>query len=398
MSVTPPPAHRNIAETPFPTRIIIWLVGLFAFLNVYSIQAILPMLMEDFQATPAEAGHAVGATVLGVALLSPFIGMLSDAWGRKRMLVISMLLLCIPTAACGFSRSLNELVFWRFLQGLAIPGITVVVMAYISEEYQHHGSVAKMMSSYISGSVCGGYLGRFITGHISTLTGDWREALWTLAVLNLIGALFVAARLPASEYFVPNRAIGAGFVQLGRHLRNRGLLAACAVGFCVLFALVGTFTFVNVLLAKPPFNLSPAGLANVFSVYLVGIVITPLASKLMARFGYLGTLSIALAFAMTGLVLTLVQSLAVVVIGLTLASSSIFVAQSTAISFLAQQVRTGRSLASGLYNLSYYLGGAVGASACGFAYMHMAWAGTVACVIMAQCLAALIAWSFWRNP
>ena len=388
--------HVSIAETPVSQRLIVWCVGVFAFLNVYSIQAVLPMLMDDFHATPAEAGHTVGATVFGVALLSPFIGMLSDAWGRKRLLVTSMLLLGVPTAAAGFSHTLAELVLWRFLQGLAIPGITVVAMAYIAEEYQHHGSVAKMMAAYVSGSVCGGYLGRFLCGHISAVAG-WREALWGLAALNLAGALFVAARLPASEFFVPNRAIGASLTQLGRHVRNRGLLAACAVGFCVLFALVGALTYVNVLLSRPPFNLTASGLANVFSVYLVGIVVTPLAGKLIARLGYRGALGVALATSATGLALTLVSDLPAVIVGLTLASSGTFLAQSSSISFLAQQVREGRSLASGLYNLSYYLGGAAGAALCGIAYTAVGWGGTVACVITAQSIAGLIAWRFWRH-
>ncbi len=390
--------HEHSSNTPIAERAILWCVGLFAFLNVYSIQAILPMLMDDFNASPAEAGHTVGATVFGVALLSPFIGMLSDALGRKRLLVTSMLLLAIPTAAAGFSHSLGELVLWRFLQGLAIPGITVVAMAYIAEEYQHHGSVAKVMAAYVSGSVCGGYLGRFICGHMSALLGGWRGAIWSLAALNAIGALIIAWRLPPSEHFVPNRAIGASFQQLGRHLRNGGLLAACAVGFCVLFALVGAFTFVNVLLARPPFNLTASGLANVFSVYLVGMVITPLAGMLIARLGYRGALGVALIASACGLALTIVTSMPAVLIGLTLASSGTFIAQSSAISYLALQVHDGRSLASGLYNLCYYLGGAAGAAICGIAYTHGGWSGTVASVIVAQCIGGLIAWRFWRRP
>lgn len=386
-SDAPPPASRAI----------VWVVGVFAFLNVYSIQAVLPLLMADFHATPVEAGHTVGATVFGVALLSPFIGMLSDAWGRKRLIVTSMSLLVLPTVAAGFSHSLTELVLWRFLQGLAIPGITVVAMAYIAEEFMPRGKVARMMSAYVSGSVCGGYAGRFLCGHISAVS-DWRSALLGLAVLNLGGALLVAARLPESRHFVANRAIGASLAQLARHLRNRGLLAACAVGFCVLFSLVGAFTYVNVLLARPPFDLSTAGLANVFSVYLIGVIVTPLAGRLIGRIGYRGALGVALLIAASGLMLGLVPELPAVVSGLALTSTGTFIAQSSAISFLAQQVREGRSLASGLYNLCYYLGGAVGAAACGLAYMHHGWHGTVACVLAAQCLAALIAWRFWRNP
>lgn len=63
------------------SRPVVWVIGFFAFLNVYSMQSVLPMVMQDFHATPVQAGATVGATVLAIALVSPFMGMLSDALG-----------------------------------------------------------------------------------------------------------------------------------------------------------------------------------------------------------------------------------------------------------------------------------------------------------------------------
>ncbi|WP_394757754.1 MFS transporter, partial [Rhodoferax sp.] len=77
--------------------LIVWLIGFFAFLNVYSMQAVLPMVMNDFQASPVQAGVTVGATILAVALVSPFMGMLSDAFGRKIIICASMFVLTVPT-------------------------------------------------------------------------------------------------------------------------------------------------------------------------------------------------------------------------------------------------------------------------------------------------------------
>ena len=104
----------------------VFVIGVFAFLEVYAIQAILPILMHDFNAGPAEIGFTVGATVLAVAIMSPFMGMLSDAIGRKKVIVASLLFLAFPTAMLGFSSTLGQMNVWRFLQGLAVPGITVV--------------------------------------------------------------------------------------------------------------------------------------------------------------------------------------------------------------------------------------------------------------------------------
>lgn len=377
------------------SRTVIGLIGVFAFLNVYSMQSVLPLLMHDFQASPVEVGATVGATVLAVALLSPFVGMLSDALGRKGLLCGAMLFLTVPTALIPLAASLSQVVILRFAQGLAIPGITVVLMAYIGEEFEGRG-MARTMAAYVAGSVLGGFSGRFITGHAGEWLG-WRGAFALLAVLNLVGALIALWKLPPSRNFRPHRDFRRGLATLAGHLHNRHLLAACMVGACVLFSLVGAFTYVNVLLAEPPFGLSPAGLANVFCVYLLGVAVTPLAGRLIHRFGYRRILVVALAVSCLGLLLTLVPRLALVIAGLAVGSSGIFFAQSAAISYIAANIEEGRSLASGLYNMSYYGGGAVGAWVCGWAYMHAGWTGTVAAVVLGQALAIGLAAIGWRE-
>ena len=385
-----------IRNSALASRPIVWLIGFFAFLNVYAMQAVLPMVMNDFHASPVQAGLTVGATVLAVALVSPFMGMLSDAFGRKNVLCTSMFALTVPMALIPIADSLNALLILRFLQGLAVPGIVVVLIAYISEEF-HAGGVARMTATYVGGSVMGGFCGRFITGHAGQLFG-WRGAFVILAILNFLGALLVVWLLPPSRRFVPNRNMQAGFDTLWRHLHHTRLMAACAVGFCVLFSLVGTFTYVNLLLTDAPFKLTVAGLANVFCVYLVGVVVTPLAGRFMVRLGFRRALLCALAMSSAGLLLTLLPVLAIVIFGLTICSSGVFICQTAAISFIAESVSEGRSLATGLYYMSYYAGGAAGTWIAGLAYEGWGWDGSVGSLIVGQMLAATIAWFAWRRP
>ena len=139
-----------LGKSELASRPIVWLIGFFAFLNVYSMQAVLPMVMSDFHASPVQAGLTVGATVLAIALVSPFMGMLSDAFGRKVIVCTSMFALTIPTALIPIVDSLNSLLVLRFLQGLAIPGIVVVLIAYISEEF-HAGGIARMTATCVGG-------------------------------------------------------------------------------------------------------------------------------------------------------------------------------------------------------------------------------------------------------
>ena len=385
-------AAADLASHEAPTLALLciaMLVGVFAFIEVYSVQSILPILVQDFQATPIAAGATVGATVLAVALTSPFMGMVSDAFGRKSILVGAIFFLALPTWLIAYAHSIPEIVLYRFLQGLAIPGITVVMIAYVGEEFRGR-AMTRLMSIYIAGTVLGGFLGRFLVGHLSEWF-DWRTAFQIMAAINLAGALLIWKTLPASRHFVGNPHFRSALRTLWQHLHNPQLHMACALGACVLFSLVGGFTYVNLYLAEPPFSLSSAGLANIFTIYLIGVLITPLSSRLITRLGFSRTIVVAVSCSVLGVMLTLVPDTVVILIALTILSCGVFITQAATTSFIATHIATGRSLASGLYYMSYYTGGTVGAALCGYAYTHYGWPGTVAAIVLAQTAAITIA-------
>ena len=365
------------------------LIGMFAFLQVYSVQAILPVLITDFAATEVQAGMVVGATILAIAIMSPFLGMLSDAVGRKVFIVGALLFLAIPTALIAQSPSIGWMGIWRFLQGFSVPGITVVTIAYIGEEFEGR-AVTELMSFYVSGSVLGGFMGRFLLGHLHELIG-WRAGYYVMAAMTLLGALWVTKMLPASRQFVANPNFRSAIQTLGEHLVNRYVVTSCLLGACVLFSLVGCFTFINLHLADTPYELSTGALANIFAVYLLGVIITPLSTTLLRRFGSARTVRVAVVISMLGVLLTLVAPLWGVVIGLAVMSSGVFITQSATISYIAVNVKKGRSLASGLYYMGYYAGGTLGAWLGGITYARGQWSLTVWLLLFVQILALLVA-------
>ncbi|MCF7529764.1 MFS transporter [Neisseria lisongii] len=367
----------------------VFLVGMSAFIQVYSVQAVLPLLMAELHAGEVQAGLAVGATVLGVALMSPFMGMLSDAFGRKWLIVGSVLYLALPTALLALAPNIEILTLFRLLQGLAVPGITVVLIAYIGEEFKKH-EVVQLMTLYVSGTVFGGFSGRFMLGHLTEWLG-WRSAFLVMAALSAACAVFVWKQLPKSQNFVAKPHIQTALATLKSHLHNRVVLAAGALGGCVLFSLVGCFTYINLHLAQPPYALGSSALANIFTVYLIGMVITPLSAKLIRSFGSRITIFIAVGLSMAGVLLAYAQPLWLIVVGLTMMSSGVFITQAATINYIAEHVKEGRSLASGLYYMAYYSGGTIGAWLCGLAYAAGQWTAVICVLLSVQTAALLIA-------
>jgi len=352
------------------------LAGMCTFLNMYSTQPLLPLLRETFHASELEVSFTVSATILATALTAPIIGMIAERRGRKKVIVPSLFLLTIPTALVATSTSLRALIFWRFAQGLFVPGVIAVMLAYVNEERAGRG-VGRAMSSYITGTVIGGFLGRFISGVVAT-HWHWRSAFLVLAALNLTGAVMVRVWLPPAKNFVRAEHLRQVLDHAKDHLRNRRLLANFGMGSAVLLAQVGCFTYANFYLAAAPFRLNSAQLGSIFFVYLLGVVITPQSGRFLDRFGFRHTTVLYCTMMIAGLLLTLVKSVPVIIVGLAIFSSGVFVAQASATVQTGAIAGRARSSAAGLYVTFYYLGGSVGATLTDWFWHWAAWPGCVA--------------------
>jgi len=352
------------------------LAGMCTFLNVYSTQPLLPLLRETFHASELAVSLTVSATIFATALTAPFIGMIAERRGRKKVIVPSLFLLTVPTALAATSTSLGALIFWRFAQGIFVPGVVAVMLAYINEEWAGRG-VGRAMSAYVAGTVLGGFLGRFISGIIAA-HWHWRATFLVLAALNLIGAVVVRAWLPLAKNFVRAEHLQQVLDHAKGHLRNRRLLANFGMGASVLCAIVGCFTYANFYLAAAPFYLNSAQLGSIFFVYLLGVVITPQSGRFLDHFGFRHTTVLYCAMMIAGLLLTLVQSLPVVIAGLAIFSSGVFVAQASATVQTGAIAGRARSSAAGLYVAFYYLGGSVGATLTDLFWRWKGWPGCVA--------------------
>jgi YNFM family putative membrane transporter len=372
------------------------LAGFCAFLQLYATQPILPLLADVFRAGKVAVSLTVTAAGIGVAIGAPIVGYLADRMGRRRLIIWSTFLLAASTLLTATSVSLSTLILWRFLQGLVTPGVFAVTVAYVNDEWAD-GGASGVMSTYISGTVMGGFLSRMISGLVAA-HWPWR---WVFVVLGGLGALCawgVAIWLPPERRFrAANVHRGSWREAVAVHLRNRQLFAACLVGFCVLFSLVSAFTYITFYLAEAPFFLRPAELGSIFAVYLVGAAVTPLSAKAIERYGNRRALAGAIAAAITGVALTLGQSLWVVALGLAITCSGVFLAQTSASNFVGLAAKGHRALAAGLYASFYHTGGSLGAAVPGYFWSLGGWPACVAFIASVQLLTVLLALAFWQD-
>lgn len=361
-----------------PRLLVVAAAGIAAFLNLYAPQALLPTLAEEFGETPAAVGWTVGASTLAIALTSPFAGLLVARFPRRRVLGACFSGILLTALGCTASPDLLSLIGWRFAQGLFLPPLLTLTMAYIGEAWPA-AQVGRIMALYVACNGVGGFLGRFLAGLVEAAAG-WRQAFLLLAVLNALAAWLVLRS-------IPNRAGGGAAPDLRallRHLGERPLQTAFATGFSLLFTLSALFTYITFHLAGEPFRLGPVALGSLFAVYLVGVVVTPAAGRLVRPGAYGGVILGSTALGMAGIALTLAPSLPVVLLGLVLASSSAFVNQTAASGYVTEVAGERRSTALGMYLGFYYLGGSAGAIVPGLLWGLGGWPGTVLLLLAVQ--------------
>lgn len=296
----------------------------------------------------------------------------------------------MPTLLLAVAPNLAVFALLRILQGLLMASAFTLTLAYLGETFRERDA-SKVFAAYITGNVASNLFGRLMAAGISDHFGLATNFV-VFAGLNLLGAgLACIALRPNAPTATPTPR--PSFREaFAAHLADPALRAAFAIGFCILFAFIGTFTFVNFVLVRPPIGVGMMAVGFVYLVFLPSIVTTPLAGRLAVRFGARGALWIGLAIAGLGLPMLLAPSLPVLVLGLGLVAVGTFLAQAVATGFVGRTATSDRGAASGIYLASYFLGGLSGSALLGWIFDSFGWipcVGGVAAALMAGAILGL---------
>ncbi len=354
--------------------------GFSTFAVLYCTQPLLPLLARDFGVSAAVSSLSLSVATGTLAPAMLIAGPLSDALGRRVLLLTALFICAFLTILSGFLPDWNSLLVIRALQGVVLSGVTAVAMAYVAEEMDP-SAIGVAMGLYISGNAMGGMSGRLFAGILADLV-SWRFSLIATGIFALICAVIAARMLPASRHFhrrplhlasLPGQFLGP--------LRDPGLRLIYLGGFVLMGGFVSVYNYAGFRLLAPPYSLSQAAVGAIFSLYLLGMAGSALAGLLTNRLPRQVLLPVCIGIMFAGAALTITAPLLLVVLGIAVLTFGFFAAHSLLSSWVGRRAGSAKGAASALYLLGYYAGSSLLGWVGGLFWSGWGWPGVIAYVL-----------------
>lgn len=217
------------------TRTLTIILACLAMLGPFATDAYLPSFLsigQEFQVSPAMVQQTLSLYLVSFAVMSLFWGTLSDSFGRKPIILISLILFGVGSIGSALAPSFGWLLFFRVLQGCSAGAGRVVGQALVRDRF--HGTAAQKLFANITlvfslapaiAPVVGGYLDRY---------AGWRSTFVVLCVLCVLLTFMCIRHLPETLPTESRHAFKPGVI-LGNYMKALKnipfLLTIVGVGF-----------------------------------------------------------------------------------------------------------------------------------------------------------------------
>ncbi|NKI73462.1 MFS transporter [Dickeya sp. CFBP 2040] len=355
--------------------------GLAELASLFFIQPLLPVLAKEYDIPVSQVSIILSAETALLAIGLLFTGTLADRYGRKRLIVVSLLLGGLLTLICPLVKSWTLLVILRGIIGLALSGIAAAATAYISEEVAP--VVAGVVTGYfVFGNSIGGMSGRVVAsqliGHVSI---DF--IFYCFAFTLMFAALLVSLVLPASKNFKASSSLNFTHIIKGAmaHFKNKKLSLMYVVSFIIFGVFTSLYNYLAFYLAREPFNVSHANAGLISFSFIMSFFTAPQAGRLSQKYGALKVLSALFTLMIVGMLMTLTANLTIFIIGAILFTGCFFGCHSIGLSWVSKNATHARGQATALYLFFYYMGGSVVGYCNGLIFSSAGWMGMTAFII-----------------
>ncbi|MBK1722473.1 MFS transporter [Thiocystis violacea] len=366
------------AHTPafWRATLALSLGSLLTFANLYTPQPLLPLFSQTWGVSPVDASLTVSLTTLTLSLSLLIYGPLSDAIGRRGIMLVTMTLTTLCSLAMAFAPDFGTLLALRAFQGLFIGGLLAVAMAYMGDEFERKAMILAI-GLYISGNSLGGISGRLISGAVAASWG-WEASFLVTGCLSLVILIAFAWMLPPPRHFMPKPLHPVALMRgLGGHAANPMISLACLVGGLNFLVFINLYSYITYLLSAPPYFLSPAALGLLFLTYLSGTLAAAFSGRVVGAGSQPLAMAAGILVLMAGTLLTLVPRLEAIIAGMLINAVGFFFTHAQAAGWVNRNARGARASASSLYLMSYYGGASIGSFYLGPFWHWLAWPGVV---------------------
>ncbi|WP_027484290.1 MFS transporter [Rhodanobacter sp. OR87] len=379
------------------TNLALFAAGFATFGLLYCVQPLMPEFSRHYAVSEAAAALSLSLTTGVLAFAMLFAGGVSDAWGRKPVMVASLLasaLLVLVTAAMP---DWTALLVVRTLLGLTLSGLPAVAMTYLGEEMDAD-SIGLGMGLYISGSAVGGMGGRLISGVLADFFG-WRIGVAVVGVIGVLAGLVFWRALPPSRHFMAQplrwRTLAGRFAGM---FRDRGLPWLFVEGFLLLGAFVTVYNYLGYRLMAPPYKLSQAVVGSIFAIYLIGTFSSAWMGHLAGKRGRRKVLWTAFALMLAGVALSMARPLPLVMLGIVAITFGFFGGHSIVSSWVGRRAGAAKAQAASVYLFCYYMGSSIAGASGGLFYASFGWSGVALFVGLLVLAGLAIALALFRLP
>ena len=238
----------------------------------------LPEITDQLNATGTQTQLSLTAALIGLGLGQLFFGPISDRIGRRKPLAISLLLFIFSSAMCAVTYDIHMLIAWRFLQGFAGAGGSVLSRSIARDRYQGT-QLTQFFALLMTVNGIAPVLSPVLGGYIITAF-DWRILFWTMAG---IGAVLLLLSLVVLHETLPPKSANAAQQTKGTPvLKNRRFMRYCLIqAFMMagLFSYIGSSSFV----IQSEYGMSAMQFSLLFGLNGIGLIIAALIFSRLAR-------------------------------------------------------------------------------------------------------------------
>ena len=380
--------------------VALFAAGVTTFALLYSPQAVLPELAEDFGMPVSATTLSISVTTLAMAVALLAVGPVTERVGRTPIIRASVVVTSVVGIAHSLAPNWPTLLVLRGLQGISLAGMAAVAMAYLREEIApdaHAGATGL----YVGGTAIGGMVGRLIVGAVADAAG-WRWALAAMGGVGLVCAVVVVVTLPPSRGFrrtEPSRA--ARRATMRRLVTDPALLALYGVAAVAMGAFIAVFNTVGFRLRGEPYALGVAAASLVYLAYAPGSLTSTYAGRLADRVARRPVLPVAFGALAIGLAVTAAAPLWIFLVGLVVFSGAFFAVHGLASGWVVARAQFGGGgigQASAFYLVAYYGGSSLFGGLAGPAWAGGGWPAVLALTGSLAVIGLGLAWWLTRIP